>query len=184
MKSMKFDRTDALCGLLFIALGGFFAYQSLGLELGTAFRMGPGFFHHSRRHSHPARYGHLVQSGKVEGENRSDRSRQGILLIPAQRIAAGLVVQASRFVPMIFFALIAAFASAPHGAGHGLLLATAITVFSVIVFSYALGHPSRRFRPGSGSQGAHGLSQQSRPRFSAGSPAPIRLPHRRSAQEP
>ena len=33
-----------LCGMIFIALGLFFAVQSLGLELGTAFRMGPGYF--------------------------------------------------------------------------------------------------------------------------------------------
>ena len=44
MKSLSFDTTNALCGALFIGLGGFFIYQSLGLELGTAFKMGPGYF--------------------------------------------------------------------------------------------------------------------------------------------
>ena len=44
MKQFEFDSTNAICGLTFIALGGFFVYQCLNLELGTAFRMGPGYF--------------------------------------------------------------------------------------------------------------------------------------------
>ena len=44
MKSLTIDSTNALCGALFIALGGFFIYQCLNLELGTALRMGPGYF--------------------------------------------------------------------------------------------------------------------------------------------
>ena len=38
------DRTDAAAGILFILFALFFGLQSLGLELGTAFRMGPGYF--------------------------------------------------------------------------------------------------------------------------------------------
>ena len=44
MRNLTFDRTNALCGALFIATGLFFLVQSLGLEIGTAFRMGPGYF--------------------------------------------------------------------------------------------------------------------------------------------
>ena len=44
MKNLTFDRTNALCGALFMATGLFFLVQSLGLEIGTAFRMGPGYF--------------------------------------------------------------------------------------------------------------------------------------------
>ena len=41
---LSIDWTDALAGLLFIAFGLLFGVQALGLELGTAFRMGPGYF--------------------------------------------------------------------------------------------------------------------------------------------
>ena len=44
MKNLTFDRTNALCGALFVATGLFFFVQSLGLEIGTAFKMGPGYF--------------------------------------------------------------------------------------------------------------------------------------------
>ena len=44
MKPFAIDRTNGLCAALFIFFGAFFAIQSLGLEIGTAFRMGPGYF--------------------------------------------------------------------------------------------------------------------------------------------
>ena len=44
MKSVEFDKTNAVCGALFVAIGLFFGFESLDLELGTAFRMGPGYF--------------------------------------------------------------------------------------------------------------------------------------------
>ena len=44
MKITSIDRADAASGILFLLFGLFFGSQSLGLELGTAFRMGPGFF--------------------------------------------------------------------------------------------------------------------------------------------
>ncbi|NEK56196.1 tripartite tricarboxylate transporter TctB family protein, partial [Rhizobium leguminosarum] len=44
MKSISFDTTNAICGALFVATGAFFAIQSLGLDLGTAVRMGTGYF--------------------------------------------------------------------------------------------------------------------------------------------
>ena len=39
MKPFAIDRTNGLCAALFIFFGAFFAIQSLGLEIGTAFRM-------------------------------------------------------------------------------------------------------------------------------------------------
>ena len=42
MKSISIDRTNGICGLAFIATGLFFIWQAASLEIGTAFRMGPG----------------------------------------------------------------------------------------------------------------------------------------------
>lgn len=44
MKPFAIDRANGICAALFIAFGACFALQSLGLEIGTAFRMGPGYF--------------------------------------------------------------------------------------------------------------------------------------------
>ncbi|MDD2867015.1 tripartite tricarboxylate transporter TctB family protein [Neomegalonema sp.] len=45
MKSLKFDLTDLLAGLMFVAFGLIFGLTSwFDLDLGTARRMGPGYF--------------------------------------------------------------------------------------------------------------------------------------------
>ena len=149
MKNVQFDSTNAICGLTFIALGGFFIYQCLNLELGTAFRMGPGYF--------PlvlavilAILGVvvLVQATRVQGEPMGPLARRGKLFILPAPGFFGLTVRGLGFVPSLFFtALIAAFASTRMKPLMALALAAAITVFSVAVFSYALGLPFERFGP-------------------------------------
>jgi len=149
MKSLSFDTTNALCGAIFIGLGGFFIYQCLGLELGTAFKMGPGYF--------PlvlalilALLGViiLVQSARVEGEPLGPVAWRGMLFILPAPIFFGLTVRGLGFVPSLFFtALIACFASQKMKPLTAIALSIALTIFSVAVFSYALGLPFQRFGP-------------------------------------
>ena len=149
MKQVQFDSTNAICGLTFIALGGFFVYQCLNLELGTAFRMGPGYF--------PMILAViltvlgvivLVQATRVQGEPMGPLALRGMLFILPAPVFFGLTVRGLGFVPSLFFtALIAAFASTRMKPGMALVLALAITIFSAAVFSYALGLPFERFGP-------------------------------------
>ncbi len=149
MKPIAFDATNALCGALFIGLGGFFIYQCLNLELGTALRMGPGYF--------PMVLAViltllgviiLVQAARIQGEPLGPLAVRGMLFILPAPIFFGLTVRGLGFVPSLFFtALIAAFASGRVKLPLALLLAAAITLFSVAVFSYALGLPFQRFGP-------------------------------------
>ena len=149
MKEVQFDSTNAICGLTFIALGGFFIFQSLSLELGTAFRMGPGYF--------PLVLASiltllgavvLVQATRVKGEPIGPIALRGMLFILPAPVFFGLTVRGLGFVPSLFFtALIAAFASTRMKPLMALLLAAGITLFSVAVFSYALGLPFERFGP-------------------------------------
>ena len=149
MKQVQFDSTNAICGLTFIALGGFFIYQCLNLELGTAFRMGPGYF--------PMILAViltvlgvivLVQATRVKGEPMGPLALRGMLFVLPAPVFFGLTVRGLGFVPSLFFtALIAAFASTRMKPGMALVLALAITIFSAAVFSYALGLPFERFGP-------------------------------------
>ncbi|KQV81577.1 tripartite tricarboxylate transporter TctB family protein [Rhizobium sp. Root1220] len=149
MKSLQFDSTNALCGAVFVALGGFFVYQSLTLELGTALRMGPGYF--------PLVLAIilmvlgaivLVQSMRLEGEPIGPIAVRGMAFILPAPVFFGLTVRGLGFIPSLFLAaLIAAFASTRMKAPMAVVLAAAITLFSVIVFSYALGLPFTRFGP-------------------------------------
>ncbi|WP_103256861.1 tripartite tricarboxylate transporter TctB family protein [Tabrizicola aquatica] len=150
MKNITIDWTDALAGILFILFGLLFGVQSLGLEIGTAFRMGPGYFP-------------LVLSGilillglAIIASAIHDRGSEAIgtlawrgafFILPAP-IFFGLTVRGLGFVPAIFLttliAALASFKMRPHSA---LLLAAAVTVFATLVFSYGLGLPFRRFGP-------------------------------------
>lgn len=147
---LTIDWTDALAGILFVLFGLLFGVQSLGLEIGTAFRMGPGYFP-------------LVLSGilillglAIIASAIHDRGSEGIgtlawrgvlFILPAP-IFFGLTVRGLGFVPAIFLTtLIAALASLQMRLHWALLLAGAVTIFATVVFSYGLGLPFRRFGP-------------------------------------
>lgn len=146
---MAVDRANALCGAIFLVLGTFFAIQALGLELGTAFRMGPGFF--------PLALAAvlillglivIVSAFRVEGEHVGALAWRGMLLILPTPIFFGLTVRGLGFVPSIFVTtLIACFASTRMRPIPALLLAAVVTAFCTLVFLKGLGLPFRLFGP-------------------------------------
>mgnify|MGYP004537673349 CR=1 FL=1 len=149
MKSVSIDPANGAAGALFIAIGGLFAFQAFGLELGTTFRMGPGYF--------PLVLALiliflgcivLVQATQVRGEPIGAFAWRGMLLILPAPIIFGLTVRGLGFVPALFLAaLIAAFASSRMRPLMALALAAAVTLFSTLVFIKALGLPFRLFGP-------------------------------------
>ena len=151
MTGYTIDRTDAAAGVLFILFGLFFGIQSLGLEIGTAFRMGPGYF--------PlvlaavlVLFGGLILFNAIKAGKDSPSigaiAWRGLLFLLPAPIFFGLTVRGLGFVPSIFVTtLIAGLASLKMRLAFALLLAVAVTVFSTLVFSYALGLPFRRFGP-------------------------------------
>ena len=150
MKNLTIDWTDALAGLLFILFGIIFGVQSFGLEIGTAFRMGPGYF--------PlVLSGILLLLGAVilarsihsgNGEAMGRLAWRGILFILPAPIFFGLTVRGLGFVPAIFLTtLVAALASFRMRLPWALLLAVGVTIFATLVFSYGLGLPFRRIGP-------------------------------------
>ncbi|KQZ99493.1 hypothetical protein ASD64_14190 [Mesorhizobium sp. Root157] len=149
MKSFSIDKTNGLCAAFFIGLGIFFAAQSLGLDLGTAVRMGPGYF--------PLLLAILLillgvivflSAIKTESEPIGHIAWRGIFLILPAPIFFGLTVRGLGFVPSIFLTgLIAGFASQRMKPLTALLLSAGLTLFAVVVFSYALGLPFQRFGP-------------------------------------
>lgn len=150
MKPFAIDRTNATCAALFIGFGACFALQSLGLEIGTAFRMGPGYF--------PLVLAIvlillgaiiLIQAVRFDSsEPIGHIAWRGMLLILPAPIFFGLTVRGLGFIPSIFLtALIASFASSRMKPLTALALSAGLTLFAFLVFSYALGLPFRRFGP-------------------------------------
>jgi hypothetical protein len=141
--------TDAAAGLVFIILGGLFGLGASQLDLGTAFRMGPGYFPIILS-------GVLVIFGLVilvpalrsAGAPIGAIAWRGMPFILGAPLAFGLTVRGAGFVPAVFLAgLVAAFATPRMTAVRALLLAAAITAFATVVFSYGLGLPFRRLGP-------------------------------------
>ncbi len=149
MNSLRFDMANLICGLLLIATGIFFALEALDLELGTAFRMGPGYFPFILACALML-FGAIIlfQAFRMEGEPIGPLAWRGMLFILPAPIIFGLTVRGLGFVPSIFLtALIAAFASQRMKPLTAILLAAGLTVFSLLVFSYGLGLPFRTFGP-------------------------------------
>ncbi len=84
----------------------------------------------------------------MQGEPLGPLAWRGMLFILPAPIFFGLTVRGLGFVPSLFFtALIACFASQRMKPLTAIALSIALTIFSVAVFSYALGLPFERFGP-------------------------------------
>jgi len=149
MKPLQIDPVNGACGALFIALGLIFAYESWMLDMGTALRMGPGYF--------PSMLALvllllgiviLIQAMRVKGEPFGSIAWRGLLLILPAPVLFGLTVQGLGFLPAIFLsALVSSFASLRMKPLAALVLSVCVTVFSYAVFTRGLGLPFRSFGP-------------------------------------
>jgi hypothetical protein len=140
---------DLGAGVVFVVIGALFAYGALGLELGTPFRMGPGFFPLILA-------GILILLGLLiafQGLRRPSADPlnvpwQGLILILVAPIVFGVTVRGLGLLPAVgLVVLISAFASRKMSAWLALLLTIGLTLFCVLVFSYGLGLPIRLFGP-------------------------------------
>jgi uncharacterized membrane protein len=146
---LTYNVKDLGAGLIFIAIGVVFGLASMGLEIGTALRMGPGYF--------PlVLAGLLVALGlaivaRSFGHEATDQlvvPWRGLVLILAVPIVFGLTVRGLGLAPALaLVVLISAFASRRMSVPLALALALGLTLFCVLVFSFGLGLPLRLFGP-------------------------------------
>lgn len=149
MDSQKIDTTNLVCGLLLIATGIFFAVESLDLELGTALRMGPGYFPFILACVLIVLGGVILfQAFRIKGDAMGALAWRGMLFILPAPVIFGMTVRGLGFVPSLFIcAFIASFASQRMKPLMAVTLSAGLTVFSLLVFSYGLGLPFRTFGP-------------------------------------
>ena len=146
---LTFNVKDFGAGLIFIAIGVVFGLGSIGLEIGTALRMGPGYF--------PlVLAGLLVALGLAivarsfghEATGQVVVPWRGLVLTLAVPIVFGLTVRGLGLVPALALAvLISAFASRRMSVPLALALSLGLTLFCILVFSFGLGLPLRLFGP-------------------------------------
>jgi Tripartite tricarboxylate transporter TctB family len=145
----KINKADFAAGVLFILFGAVFGLTALGLEMGTTLRMGPGYFPMVLAVILTGLGAAIVVSAFASvGEDVGAYAWRGMVFILAAPIFFGLSVRGLGFVPSIFATtLIAALAGLKVRPLHALALAIGVTIFTTLVFSYALGLPFRRFGP-------------------------------------
>lgn len=146
---MTANRKDLICGLVFVVIGLLFIVGSRELDMGTATRMGPGYF--------PlVLAGLLILIGaliaiKSFGQPDSPLGevpwRAMALIIPAM-IFFGFSVRGVGLVPAMFVvALAASFASRKMTPLLAIVLSAVMAIFCSLVFVTGLGLPIQLFGP-------------------------------------
>ncbi len=146
---MTANRKDLICGLVFVVIGLLFAVGSTDLDMGTATRMGPGYFP-------MVLAGLLILLGLIiagKSFGQPDAAIGGIpwramlLIIPALCFF-GFAVRGIGLVPGIFIvALAASFASSKMTPLLAVLLSAGLSIFCSLVFVKGLGLPIQLIGP-------------------------------------
>lgn len=148
---MNADRKDLLAGFFLVALGLLFlAYAAGTLPMGSAFRMGPGYF--------PIMLSVLLAAlglmTLVRSLGRASSafgavSWRGIVLITAASLSYALIMPRYGLVPALLIAvLLSAFSSRRMTLGLALILACGLSLFCTVIFRYGLGLPVQLFGAG------------------------------------
>ena len=148
--SMHANTKDLAAGGIFVVIGLLFAYSSLfELDLGTALRMGPGFFP-LLLSSFLIFLGGLIaiRALGTSSERITWVSWRGFVFILGPPILFGLTVRGLGIVPTVaLVALTSSLASRRVGPLLALALTVGLTIFSYLVFIRGLGLPIRPFGP-------------------------------------
>lgn len=147
---MTFNRSDLGAGAIFIAIGLFFGITTLmELDIGTARRMGPGYF--------PiVLAGILIAFGlavalKGVGQADAELGRlpwRGIVVLLSVPVIFGLLVRPLGMAPVLLITtFITSFASRKMAVHTAAILSLGLTIFCVLVFNFGLGLPLRVFGP-------------------------------------
>lgn len=141
---MAINYRDVAAGLLFVAIGLFFALDALfNLRIGQALSMGPGYF--------PLIMGLVLAAlGTAIALRSIGREHElvgrvpwrGLGLVMGAIVYFAITVRAVGFAPAVAGTiLLAALSSGRMGLRAALITSAILTLFSVLVFVYALGLP-------------------------------------------
>lgn len=142
MAVSNFSVKDLVSGGIFVAAGTYFALESLTYEVGTAFRMGPGFM--------PLFLGAVLAAlglgvaasgwNKPDSDERLRPSWRGIVLIIGVIVFFGLTIRGLGFVPVVLIgSFAAAMSSRLNSPVFSILLAVTLTVMCTLIFVIGLG---------------------------------------------
>ena len=131
---------DFWAGVLFIAFGGFACLIALDYAMGTAGRMGPGYFPRSLGVLLAALGALLVlRSFRLRGEKLSFPTYKPIVIVLGSVLVFGLVLNhVGLVIATVLLVIISSTASHEFKWKESIIAAVALAVFVVIAFQYGL----------------------------------------------
>ena len=143
MKNELMNNKRFLTGIMFLFIGGVSIYIAQDYPMGSALRMGPGYF--------PIVLGgmiglfgiyELILGALKPDPVKGNWSIRALLILPLAAVVFGVLMEKAGFIPaLIVLIFISAAASREFKWGEVLLSAVVITAASVGVFIYGLGLP-------------------------------------------
>ena len=140
--ALEASKKDLASAAIFVALGAYFALEAMTYDIGTPFRMGPGFMP-------VALGGILVALGLIvavtafRGPDTEDPTPfpwRGLLLILGTIIFFAATLRGLGFVPTVLLsALFTAFSSRANKPLAAVIIAVALCVLCVLIFVVGLG---------------------------------------------
>ncbi|WP_233556424.1 tripartite tricarboxylate transporter TctB family protein [Noviherbaspirillum sedimenti] len=134
---------DFWAGLIYIAIGVGAVVLAQDYKMGTAIRMGPGYF--------PVVLGGLLMAIGIisvgrslvrEGEPIGSFALKGLLLVVGGMLLTGFLFRkAGLVVALPLLIMITSYASIKFRWGASLALAAGLTAFCMLIFAYGLGLP-------------------------------------------
>lgn len=143
MKVSLFNNVDFLAGLLLIGTGGAGIFFARDYPMGSALRMGPGYF--------PVVLGgimvafgiYVLVQGLIKPEEvKGNWSLRALIVLPLAAVVFGYLMEEAGFIPaMLALVIVSAAASVEFKWIEVLVMAIALTAASVGLFIYGLGLP-------------------------------------------
>ena len=134
---------DILSGLIFLGFGAAFGYAASGYPLGTAFRMGPGYFPLVLAGVLGILGLAIIAKGVTAAASESDLGPipwRSVILLVAALLFFGATIKGLGLAPSVFgAALLSALASPQNGAVQAFAIAVALTLLCFVVFHLGLG---------------------------------------------
>jgi hypothetical protein len=136
---------DILSGLIFVGIGLAFGIAAAGYEIGTAFRMGPGYFPIVLASVMVLLGAAIVVKGLLSTSPEEPMGvlpwRGGVLLLGSV-VFFGATLRGLGLVPCLLIVVFASsMASRRNTPASAAILALCLTLFCIAIFTYALGLP-------------------------------------------
>jgi hypothetical protein len=147
----RYSLKNLLAGLIFVGFGLAFGYAASNYQIGTALRMGPGYFPIILAVIMVVLGAIIVVQSFLSGTDEIPLGQvpwRGLVLLIGALVFFGFTVRGLGLLPSLFVTVfLAGFASRSNGLVGALVLAVGLTTLCMVIFIWALGLPLPLFGP-------------------------------------